>query len=309
MPNKNYLKDLMKKVKEAKKESAAGTRADIDLDLPAFEEFKEEKEKPRAIENITNIPKHAQVESPVEAKPVPEKPPEKGSAAETLRGVKELPKQEAPPHKSEAEKDLEKATKKIEVAKYGDVKIYKIPKKPLLYYFVPVPRSTGAEKAIIKTIKEAATRLISISSYKIREPEQRRIVYKQKIIEILRNSPELHIPERRFEFYANAVVREMVGYGIIDPLVRDDKLEEIMVIGPKQPVYLFHRDYEMMASNIEFYSNQEIEDLVNKIAREIGRRVDISAPLLDARLPDGSRVNATIPPASVGGGTLTIRKF
>jgi flagellar protein FlaI len=101
----------------------------------------------------------------------------------------------------------------------------------------------------------------------------------------------------------------MVGYGIIDPLVRDDKLEEIMVIGPKQPVYLFHRDYEMMASNIEFYSNQEIEDLVNKIAREIGRRVDISAPLLDARLPDGSRVNATIPPASVGGGTLTIRKF
>jgi flagellar protein FlaI len=92
-------------------------------------------------------------------------------------------------------------------------------------------------------------------------------------------------------------------------LIKDDLLEEIMVVGPKKPVYVFHRDYEMMSTNIEFYSEQEIEDLINRIAREIGRRVDVSAPLLDARLPDGSRVNATIPPASISGGTLTIRKF
>lgn len=309
MPKKDYLKDLMNKVKEAKRENAAAENADIDLDLPAFEEFKEEEKKPKAVESITNIPKQAQEENPVEAQPIPEKPAEAGSAAETLRGVVELPKNKDSAHKSKAEEDLEKASNKIEIAKYGDVKIYKVSGKPLLYYFAPVPRPTGSEKAVIKTIKEAATRLISISPYKIREPEQRRIIYKQKIIEILKNSPELHIPDRRYEFYADAVVREMVGYGIIDSLVRDDKLEEIMVIGPKQPVYLFHRDYEMMASNIEFYSDQEIEDLINKIAREIGRRVDISAPLLDARLPDGSRVNATIPPASVGGATLTIRKF
>jgi flagellar protein FlaI len=181
--------------------------------------------------------------------------------------------------------------------------------KQLPYYVVPVPRPSASEKAIIATIKEAATRIITISPYKIRDPEQRRALYRQRILEILRAAPELKIPERRFDFYAETVVREMVGYGIIDPLVGDDNLEEIMVVGAKKPVYLFHRKYGMMTSNIEFFSEQEIQDLVNRIAREIGRRVDISSPLLDARLPDGSRVNATFPPASVEETTLTIRKF
>ena len=170
-------------------------------------------------------------------------------------------------------------------------------------------RPVGAEKTIINTIKEAATRIVSIAPYKIRDQEQRRNVYYQKILEIFRDSPELNIPKTKYQFYADAVVREMVGYGIIDALINDDRLEEIMVIGPKTPVYVFHRDYEMMVTNIEFYSDNEIQDVVNRIARIVGRRVDLSSPLLDARLPDGSRVNATIPPASVQGSTLTIRKF
>ncbi len=305
---KDYLKELMKKVKEAKK-SGAGEKGkkEFELGLGELKELGKAPEEPKKpVEKIKEIPK-------VEGEKLGEVPPAKEIpvAEKIAAGVTPaaaLPKEEVP-EKSEAEKEIEKAAKKVEVASYDNVKIYKVPGKPLLYYFIPTPRPTGAEKTIINTIKEAATRLITIAPYRIREPEQRRAVYKQKILDILRGSPELHIPERRFDFYAEAVVREMVGYGIIDSLVRDDKLEEIMVIGPKRPVYLFHRDYEMMTSNIEFYSDQEIEDLINRIAREIGRRVDISAPLLDARLPDGSRVNATIPPASVGGATLTIRKF
>src|SRR3989338_6079540 len=168
----------------------------------------------------------------------------------------------------------------------------------MLYYYIPVPRPTSSEKTIINTIKEAATRLITIAPYKIRDEQQRRNVYYQRIMEILKSSPELKIPERRFDFYANAVVKEMVGYGLIDSLVSDDKLEEIMVIAPKRPFYVFHREYETMITNIEFYSDNEIQDLINRVARGIGRRIDISSPLLDARLPDGSRVNATIPPAS-----------
>ena len=211
--------------------------------------------------------------------------------------------------KSAIEEELEKETGKKEIDSYGSVKIYRIPENPLPIYFVPVPRPTASEKNIINSIREAATRLITISPYRIRDPEQRRAVYTQRILEILRGSPELHIPEKRFEFYAESVVREMVGYGIIDSLVRDDQLEEIMVIGPGKHVFVFHRKHEMMTTNIEFFSDREIQDLINRIGREVGRRVDISSPLLDARLPDGSRVNATIPPASVSGSTLTIRKF
>ena len=210
--------------------------------------------------------------------------------------------------KTDIDKELEE-NKKIEIDAYGIVKIYKLPGKPLAYYFLPASRPTAAERKVINTLKEATTRLISIAPYKIRDPEERRIIYKQKIIEIIKSNPTLKIPESRTLFYADAVVREMVGYGLIDDLIKDDQLEEIMIVGPKKPVYVFHRKHEMMTTNIEFFSEQEIEDLINKIAREVGRRVDVSSPLLDARLLDGSRVNATIPPASISGGTLTIRKF
>lgn len=219
--------------------------------------------------------------------------------------ILETKKEESIPGSAAA---FEKVKKSV-ITSYGETTIYKVEGSHLLHYEVPVPKPTAAEKAVINAIKEAATRLISISPYQVRDPQQKRNVYYQRIIEILRNNPELNIPASRHDFYAKAVVREMVGYGIIDPLISDDLLEEIMVIGAKKPVYVFHREFEMMTTNIEFYNDEEIQDLVNRIAREVGRRVDISAPLLDARLPDGSRVNATIPPASVDNSSLTIRKF
>ena len=198
---------------------------------------------------------------------------------------------------------------KTVLEEYNQTKIYRVQGEPLLYYWVPVARPAVSERSIISTLKEATTRLISITPYKIRDPEQKRNVYAQQVIEILRASPELKVPSSKYDFYAEAVVSEMVGYGLIDALVKDDRLEEIMIIGPGVPVFVFHRKYDMMITNVEFSSDNEIQDLINRIAREIGRRVDISSPLLDARLPDGSRVNATIPPASVSGSTLTIRKF
>ncbi len=210
-----------------------------------------------------------------------------------------------PPIKFE---DLETANKKL-IASYDTVKIYKVENHPILHYEVPVPKASSGEQIIINTIKEAATRLINIAPYKIRDEQQRRNVYFQKVLEIITSSPELKIAEGKQSFYANAVVTEMVGFGIIDALLRDDKLEEIMIIGPKKPVYVFHREYEIMTTNIVFYEDKDIIDLISRIARYTGRRIDYSQPLLDARLSDGSRINATIPPVSVSGSTLTIRKF
>jgi flagellar protein FlaI len=105
------------------------------------------------------------------------------------------------------------------------------------------------------------------------------------------------------------VVREMIGYGILDSLVKDEDLEEIMVIGPRRPVYLWHRKYDMVKTNIQFGNDDEILNIASRIAREVNRRIDTQQPILDARLPDGSRVNATVPPISLNGVTLTIRKF
>ena len=299
MAEEDYLADLIKKVKEAKKQEKEAAKNEPQAEEKAkgklIEPAGQQEEQPRPSREPKQEPK-----KPLRQPNQPGK--EKAPEPEETEGDEEK-------KKSTVEKELETASEKKLLEQYGEVRIYKVPGKPLPYYVVPVARPTKQEKAVINTIKEAATRLIEITPYKIRDIEQRRNVYRQRVLEILRNSPELHIPERRFDFYAETVVREMVGYGIIDPLVMDDNLEEIMVIGAKKPVYIFHRKYEMMSSNIEFYSDKEIIDLINRIARNVGRRVDISSPLLDARMPDGSRINATIPPASVEGATLTIRKF
>lgn len=301
----DYLTALMKKVKASKElqEKPEESKAVVQP-TKIFEEFKK-IEKPEKITEKKKV--SADIFTELQRlKEEKKEEPRKEEQAKTIEKITETKKEEI---ETEADREIKEATEKIEIEAYGETTIYKIPGKPMLYYFVPTPRPTTAERTIINTIKEATTRIITISPYRIRDLEQRRNVYKQKVMEILMESPELKIPKNRFEFYANAVVKEMVGYGLIDPLVSDENLEEIMVIGPKKPVYVFHRQYDMMKTNIEFFNDEEIIDLVNRIAREVGRRIDISAPLLDARLPDGSRVNATIPPASISGVTLTIRKF
>jgi len=291
----DYLKDLVKKAKRIKTEEEAVKPKPKEITVNTEELRKKLILEKRQKEKLRKQSLEDELRQKV--------PPKKEIEEET-----ENPEEKEKRDVSKVEKELESLEKK-EIDSYGEVKIYKVSGKSLPYYVIPVTKPTLGERTVINTIKEAATRLISIAPYRIRDPEQRRTVYKQKIIEILQASTELNIPERRFNFYAESVVREMVGYGLIDPLIRDDKLEEIMVIGPKKPVYVFHRQYEMMMTNIEFFGDNEIEDLINKIGREVGRRVDISTPLLDARLADGSRVNATIPPASISGSSLTIRKF
>ncbi len=195
------------------------------------------------------------------------------------------------------------------IDKYDDVVIKLYPGETLPKYEIPVIKPSQEERDIISALKEIATRIITIQPYQIRDELQKRTVYAQKIKEIIDSTPELKIPKARKQFYIDAVVSEMVGYGIIDPLIHDDKLEEIMIIGEKRPVYVYHREHGMLLTNLSFLTNQEIVDLANKIAMRVGRRVDLANPILDARLPDGSRVNATIPPAAVGGATITIRKF
>lgn len=105
------------------------------------------------------------------------------------------------------------------------------------------------------------------------------------------------------------ILRDIIGYGQIDPLIQDDDLEEIMIIGINKPVFVYHRKYGMMKTNIRFSNTSELMELIDSIARQINRRIDQESPILDGRLIDGSRINATIPPVSADGPSLTIRKF
>jgi len=114
---------------------------------------------------------------------------------------------------------------------------------------------------------------------------------------------------RDVERLATQISQVMLGYGKLDPMIKDDDLEEIMVIGTGSKVFVYHRKIGMMVTNVVFDSDDDIRAIIDVIARQVNRRIDQQTPILDARLKDGSRVNATLPPVSADGPTLTIRKF
>lgn len=103
------------------------------------------------------------------------------------------------------------------------------------------------------------------------------------------------------------ITDEIAGYGPIDHLLHDPDISEIMVNGPHQ-VYV-ERKGKIHQTKIRFRNDAHVMHTIEKIILPLGRRIDESSPLVDARMPDGSRVNAIIPPLAVKGPTLTIRKF
>jgi pilus assembly protein CpaF len=104
-----------------------------------------------------------------------------------------------------------------------------------------------------------------------------------------------------------AISAEILGFGPIEPLLNDDSVSEIMVNGPNQ-VYV-ERNGRLVMSEVTFSDDDHVMRVIDRIVSPLGRRIDESSPMVDARLPDGSRINAIIPPISLVGPVLTIRKF
>jgi pilus assembly protein CpaF len=112
-------------------------------------------------------------------------------------------------------------------------------------------------------------------------------------------------PERRRLF--EQIVAEILGYGPLEPLLSDNTITEIMVNGSKN-IYI-ERGGKIYREPLAFESDDHLMRIIDRIVAPLGRRIDESSPYVDARLPDGSRVNAVIPPISLVGPVLTIRKF
>ncbi|KAF0108612.1 MAG: pilus assembly protein CpaF [Anaerolineaceae bacterium] len=112
-------------------------------------------------------------------------------------------------------------------------------------------------------------------------------------------------PERARLF--EQIAAEILGFGPLQPLLDDESVTEIMVNGAKN-IYI-ERKGKIHRVPVTFESNEHVMRIIDRIVAPLGRRIDESSPYVDARLPDGSRVNAVIPPVSLVGPTLTIRKF
>jgi pilus assembly protein CpaF len=103
------------------------------------------------------------------------------------------------------------------------------------------------------------------------------------------------------------VADDILGYGPLERLLADDTISEIMVNGPAD--IWIERQGRLYETPVRFNDESHLRRIINKMVAQVGRRIDESSPMVDARLPDGSRVNAIIPPLSLSGPLLTIRKF
>jgi pilus assembly protein CpaF len=130
-------------------------------------------------------------------------------------------------------------------------------------------------------------------------------VYKAVTEELTLDRTPLTRDERRE--IVRQLTDDILGYGPIEPLLRDDTITEIMINAPDR-VYI-ERNGKLEHTNVRFVDDSHVMRIIDKIVSQVGRRVDEASPMVDARLPDGSRVNAIIPPLALNGPTVTIRKF
>jgi len=144
-----------------------------------------------------------------------------------------------------------------------------------------------------------------LTDQRVSEADLRRQVDEQLHKALTQERLALTAQER--QALVRAVSDDVLGYGPIDPLLRDDSVTEVMVNGPHL-VYV-ERAGRIELTDVRFVDETHVRRIVDKIVSQIGRRVDEANPMVDARLPDGSRVNVVVHPLSIGGPFMTIRKF
>ncbi len=135
---------------------------------------------------------------------------------------------------------------------------------------------------------------------------QREAFVQQKLVEIF-GKLRVNVPESIRQQLAQDVKNDVLGYGPIQPLLDDPDVSEVMVNGPKK-VYV-EKKGKLIKTGVTFEDNDQVLRIIDRIILPLGRRVDADSPTVDARLPDGSRVNAIVPPVAIDGASITIRKF
>ena len=171
---------------------------------------------------------------------------------------------------------------------------------------IPVqPQVTEAQRSLKERVKRKLISELdpSVDTNQIEEVRTRLKSLFDQIIEAENLVLTRAEKERLFEELA----ADVIGFGPIEPLLSDASVSEVMVNGPKK-IY-FERKGRLMLSDVQFDDDDHVRRIIDRIVSPLGRHVDEASPIVDARLPDGSRVNVVIPPISLIGPTITIRKF
>lgn len=179
-------------------------------------------------------------------------------------------------------------------------------------YEVTIPGIAEGTKLILETkLKGELVAEVKLDISEMLDPKKFNEV-KTKFLEgarniLARNFPTL--PEEKKKTLAVYLLQNTLGLGSLESMLADEKLEEVVINNSRESVWVYHKQFGWCRTNLRIKNEELIYDYASMIGRKVGRQINVLNPMLDARLPTGDRVNATIFPISHFGNTITIRKF
>ena len=195
------------------------------------------------------------------------------------------------------------------ISPYATIHIYWDKDESELKYDIEEPMLSEEELEMLSQIEAGMKELINLNVV-VERTQQAIIEYIDKTAHLLLSELDLKIPEHSYKKMFYYLYRDFVGVNEIDPLINDYFIEDIECNGINTPVYIVHRIYRNIKTNLVFKSMDSLGSFVEKLAQRCGRYVSYASPILDGSLPDGSRVNATYTEDITSKGpTFTIRKF
>jgi len=183
------------------------------------------------------------------------------------------------------------------------------PNSQRIRYELIEPTLLKEEEKQLKEIKDILVEEIDVNLKEIGTREKSEEYLKKKILEIIKDY-RLKIEDEAVDKLMYFIIRDFLGYGKIDPLMKDPLIEDISADGVQIPIYVWHRDYESMPTNIIFNDSEELNSFIVRLAYMARKNISLATPILDASLPDGSRIQMTYgKEVTRRGSTFTIRRF
>ncbi len=187
--------------------------------------------------------------------------------------------------------------------------VVKDPTTQQVRYEVIEPTLLKEEEDELKEIKHILIEEIDVNLKDIETREKATEYLEDKVREIVREY-DFKMAEEAINKFMYYIVRDFVGYGKIDPLMKDHLIEDISADGVNIPIYVWHREYESLPTNIIFNDVDELNSFVIRLAYLAKKNISIATPMLDAALPDGSRIQLTYgTEVTRKGSTFTVRRF
>jgi flagellar protein FlaI len=183
------------------------------------------------------------------------------------------------------------------------------PKTHRIMYELIEPTLLEDEEKQLKEVKSILVEEIDVNLNDIDTRELAEKYLKTKISEIIKDY-KIEIDEDSVGKFMYYIIRDFLGYGKIDALMRDQLIEDISADGVDIPIYVWHRDYESLPTNIRFGTSTELNSFIVRLAYLSKKNISLAMPILDASLPDGSRIQMTYGnEITRRGSTFTIRRF